>query len=323
MKEKLLDILAGRRGEFVSGQELADRLEVSRAAVWKGINALRREGIPVEASTNRGYCLPASADVLSAGELTRLLGRDAGRLTVRTFRSLPSTNREVKSAAAAGAPEGLVVLAERQTGGYGRRGRAFFSPDTTGLYMSLLLRPSLPAPASLLITTAAAVAAAEAVEELGGAPAGIKWVNDVIVGGRKVCGILTEAALSLESGSLDYAVLGIGVNLTSPAGGFPRELAGIAGAISDRPIPNGRCRLAASILRRFLPLYDHLSDASFFEAYRSRLTLLGKRITVLRGEEEREAEAIGLERDFRLLVRYSDGSTEALSSGEVSTRTEN
>ena len=322
MKEKLLYILSEKQGEYISGQELADRLSVSRAAIWKGIETLRKDGIPIEASTNRGYMLCSYADVLSSESIRKKLGSLAERIRIRTCREVGSTNTEVREAAKQGEPEGFVVISERQTAGCGRRGRQFYSPAFSGLYMSILLRPDMTAESSLLITTAAAVSAAEAIEAVSGKKTEIKWVNDILTDGKKVCGILTEAALSLESGSLDYAVLGIGVNLREPEGGFPDELLGIAGALFDRPVPDARNRLAAGIVKSFFSYYDSLAEKRFFEAYKSRLTMLGRRITVIKPEGDFKAEAIDLDGDFRLAVRYDDGKTELLSSGEVSTRPE-
>ncbi len=322
MKEKILYILSEKQGEYVSGQELADRLSVSRAAIWKGIETLRKDGIPIEASTNRGYMLSPYADVLSPEAIRQKLGGLADRIRIRAYREVASTNTEAKEAARRGEPEGLVILSEMQTGGYGRRGRKFYSPASSGLYMSILLRPDMAAESSLLITTAAAVSAAEAIETVGDRKTGIKWVNDITVDGKKVCGILTEAALSLESGSLDYAVLGIGVNLREPEGGFPEELRDVAGAVFNRPVPDARNRLAAGILKSFFSYYDSLAEKRFFETYKSRLTVLGRRITVIKPEGTAKAEATDLDGDFRLTVRYDDGKTEALSSGEVSTKPE-
>ncbi len=240
---------------------------------------------------------------------------------VQVYSELASTNRTVREAAKAGASEGLVVIAEKQTGGYGRYGRSFCSPDGTGLYMSVLLRPEGSPETALLITTAAAVAVAEAIEELTGRRCGIKWVNDLILDGKKICGILTEGALKPLSSSLDYAILGIGINVTEPMGGFPAEIQGIAGSLLATSEADFRNRLAAAVLRRFFGYYRCLTERSFFDAYRERLFFLGQPVRILRaGQEETEAIAFDIDRDFRLLVRYDDGRVEAISSGEIGIR---
>ena len=219
-----------------------------------------------------------------------------------------------------GAPEGTVVVAAAQTAGRGRSGKSFLSPAGTGLYMSVLLRPQLAMGDALLITTAAAVAVAHAVERVAAVTAQIKWVNDVYVDGKKVCGILTEGALDLENGGLRYAILGIGINICPPAGGFPPELAPIAGALTETGGEALRAPLAAAVLDEFFALYPHLTEKSFYDDYVSRSLLTGRQIEVLRGGMHLPATALGIDRDLHLRVRYADGSEENLAAGEVSTR---
>ena len=222
-----------------------------------------------------------------------------------------------------GVPEGYLVIADRQTAGRGRLGRSFASPKGTGLYMSLLLRPDMPASEAVRITVAAAVAAAEAVNALSGADAGIKWVNDLYLNGRKICGILTESVLG-SSDKPEYAVLGIGINLTEPDGGFDASIADKAGAIWKRgEMPEGfRERLAAEIVNRFLPYYRNLFGAELLKHYRELSVLTGKEVLVYRTfmekEEGRAVEVLGIEEDFGLRVRFEDGTEEILSTGEVS-----
>ena len=317
VKDAVLARLLNRRGEYLSGEELANALNVSRSAVWKTIGQLREDGYRIEAVTNRGYCL-TGGDVLSReGILAHL--RTPG-LDVEVCPCVSSTNTLLKAEAENGAPEGRVIVAGEQTAGRGRLGRSFFSPPGTGLYLSLLLRPKESAEAALRITTAAAVAVCEAIEALSGREAKIKWVNDVYLDGKKVCGILTEASLDLESGGLHYAILGIGVNALTPEGGFPEDLREIAGAVFEAGgAPELRCRLAAEILDRFLACYRAEDPAALFERYRARCFVLGRRVTVLSGGIAiGEGEAVGLEQDYRLRLRYDDGTEGLLQSGEVS-----
>ncbi len=260
------------------------------------------------------------SDRLSQNRIQKYLS-DLSFCTVKVYDELVSTNLTAREAGKAGAPEGLVVITDRQTGGYGRYGRSFCSPEGTGLYMSVLLRPEAPPETALLITTAAAVAVAEAIEELTGLRCGIKWVNDLILNGKKVCGILTEGALQASSFSLDYAILGIGINVTEPKDGFPSDIQSIAGAILPSEQADFRNRLAAAVLRRFFGYYRCLAERSFFDAYRERLFFLGQSVRILRaGQEESRAVALDIDRDFRLLVRYDDGREEAMSSGEIGIR---
>lgn len=233
--------------------------------------------------------------------------------------TVPSTNATAKALAANGAAEGTVVLAAAQTAGRGRLGRTFCSPDSTGVYMSLILRPQLPAENALFITVAAAVAVCRALERLGAATPRIKWVNDVYCRDRKVCGILTEAATNPVTGELSYVVLGIGINVTAPKGGFPAELAHIAGAAFSENAPS-REQVIAAVIDAFFAEYAHLEDGAFIDEYRARSMLGGRAVTVITPTSSREATALGVDERCRLLVRYADGSEETLSSGDVSLR---
>lgn len=319
VKNEVLAIFETSRGQLHSGQSLGDALGVSRNAVWKAIRQLQQEGHAIAAVSNQGYCLSPDSNILSPQSLRPFL-RDA-RLLPTVHSSIPSTNTALRQLAEEGAPEGTVLLAEEQTQGQGRRDHRFFSPSGGGLYMSLLLRPTLTATDALSITTCAAVCVAQAIERLGGPPAQIKWVNDIFCGGKKVCGIATLGSVDLESGGLRYAVLGIGINVFAPAEGFPPELANVAGSVfSDAPHGDLRSRLAGEVLSSFMEEYPHLSQRRFFTDYRQRCFVLGQPVEVLHGDKAIPAHALDLDRDFRLLVRYHDGREEALSSGEVRVR---
>ena len=317
-KEKLLELLEENREEYLSGEELAGTLAVSRAAVWKAVKSLQQEGYPIDAVTNRGYRLSRGGDRLSAPGIRKYLKDACRELPITVVEETQSTNTALRALAEAGAPEGTVYIAQSQTGGRGRMGRSFFSPTGTGLYLSLLLRPTTWEPArAAQLTAAAAAAMCEAIREVTGKEPGIKWVNDLLLDGKKVCGILTEASFSMESGVLEYAVLGLGVNVYPPEGGFPKELGEIAGAVLDTPGEDVRNRLAGEFLNRFLAGYAHPEDRSFLDTYRRRSVAVGRDITVLSGGHERRAFAFGVDDDCRLLVRYDDGTEQALSYGEI------
>ena len=184
--------------------------------------------------------------------------------------------------------------------------------------MSILLRPTLSCEKAVNITTAAAVAVAESVEELTGRKTGIKWVNDVLIENRKISGILTEAAINVESGTLDYAILGIGLNAYVPDGGFPDEISGIAGAIFDERKSGQRARLAALVLEKFFGYYEKTGSADCLEAYRKRCIVPGREITVISVDGSKPATALEIDENYRLHVIYPDKRQEFLSSGEIS-----
>ena len=235
------------------------------------------------------------------------------RLDIRTAAVTGSTNDDIKVLAEKGAEEGTAVIAGAQTAGKGRLGRSFYSPGDSGLYMSVLLRPRLDTADALAITTSAAVSAAEAIESVTDKTAGIKWVNDIYVSGRKVCGILTESSLAAD-GSLRYAVLGINAGETE----FPPELRDKAGTLgcgaSVRPV------LAAKVLERFFAYYDALPSRAYMEEYRRRSVLTGKTIEYEAGGILHTAEVLGIDDEARLKVRTSDGKVNYLASGEVNIR---
>lgn len=242
---------------------------------------------------------------------------------LQIFDTLPSTNTYLQELAEQGAPSGTAVLARHQTAGRGRMGRSFFSPSRTGLYMSLLLRLDESPETALLLTPMAAVAAAEGIEAVTGKHVQIKWVNDLFLCGKKVCGILAQSKLSDDGKRLAYAVIGIGINLTAPQEGFPSELSEIAGALyeqGEQPSEGLLETLAEEILSRLMELSRELTKRTYLPAYRERLCMLGRRITVAEQEQEAEATALAVDDDLRLLVEYADGRREWRSTGEIRIR---
>ena len=307
-------------GVPLSGEELAQRFGVSRNSVWKAVNRLKEAGYEITAATNRGYQLVGDSDVLSAENIRRQLGPAARDAAIEVRDRVTSTNTLLKELAEQGGREGMVIVAQEQTAGKGRLGRSFYSPKGTGLYLSILLRPSFSAQEALSITTAAAVAAAEAIDSLTGGEeeARIKWVNDVYYRARKVCGILTEASIDFETGGLHYAVLGIGVDLAEPEGGYSPELREVAGALFPAaPPPGARTKLAAQIIDRFFGYYRQLPGRGYMSEYRRRSLLTGVGITFQQGEELREGVVTGVDEEARLLVRLPDGTEKVFAAGEV------
>lgn len=319
-KDLVLEYLWSHADASVSGEELAARLELSRTAVWKAVEQLRQEGCCIESAPRRGYRLLSKSDVLSEAGIARYL--DAPGLRLHYVPQIGSTNTALKELGNAGEPAGYALVAGQQSAGRGRMGRSFYSPEDTGVYLSLLLRPTLPAREATAITACAAVAVAETLEELSGRETRIKWVNDLLMDGKKVCGILTEASLDCESGQLSYAVVGIGVNVLEPAGGFPEELRDIAGSVfPERALPELRCRVAAGILNRLWRFCGGERPADCFRPYRDRSLVLGKEVELLSpGKDPERARVLDLEPDYALRVQLPDGSERRVLSGEVRVR---
>lgn len=333
IKEQVLLLLEEQRGRFFSGQEIADRLCVTRASVWKAVKALQKEGYAIEAVTNKGYTLMKAPDVLSAAYIEQALWASGIELKVKIEKKVDSTNNVLKQYAANGEKGNLVLLAEEQSAGRGRRGRSFYSPEGTGLYMSLLLHPDAAPEEAAMLTTLTAAAAAKAIEKTVGEPVQIKWVNDVWMRGKKISGILTEGSASLEEGKLEYVIVGIGINIYEPEGGFPEEVREVAGAVFTSPVQreNLRNRLAAEFIINFMEYYHTFPARDYLEEYRKRCFVIGKRVKIVTpmGTPYKEAEpgpdrthalVLGIDDSCHLKVQYEDGVTEFLSSGEISVR---
>lgn len=326
-KDQITLLLEQNGDGFISGSTLAKRLGLTRAAVWKCVTGLSGDGYAVE-STHRGYRLGRESDAVSENSIRTYLGEYASVFEPEVFREISSTNSYLKEKASDslhGSTENEVktwhtVIASAQTAGRGRKGRSFISPPGTGLYLSVLLRPKADAGLAARITTAAAVAACVSIEACTEEHPQIKWVNDIYLRGKKVCGILTEASIGLESGGLDWAVMGIGFNVYEPEGGFPEELRETAGPIATERQRDLRSRIAAAFLKEFYRICSDLEGADLSEEYRKRCFLIGKEINVISGDKVTPATALDVDRECHLIVRYADGSTESLSSGEVSVR---
>lgn len=320
IKHEVLKLFEENRGKTINGAKLAEELKVTRSAVWKAVKTLQKDGYRIEAVTNKGYRLLEENDIVSKESITPFLKGEAINFELDVRQTVTSTNTIAKEFAASGAKEGTIIIAREQTEGRGRMGRTFYSPNASGVYFTIILRPKVSLEDSLLITTASAVAVAKAIETIAGVPASIKWVNDIFVGEKKVCGILTEASLNFESGSLEYAVVGIGINIATKD--FPDEISHSAGSVfrdkpGDTPVTS---ILVAEVLNNLANCLDNLTDKQYLEEYKNRSFLIGKDILVLKGANSTPAKAITIDDKARLVVEYEDGSREALISGEVSVR---
>lgn len=233
-----------------------------------------------------------------------------------------STNDYLKKLAASGAPHGTAVLSDHQTGGHGRRGRGFHSPAGVGIYLSMLLRPGC-APAQLMhLTCATGIAMCDAIETAAGFRPGIKWTNDLVYDRRKLGGILTELRLD-SRGLVDYAIIGIGINCCQKAEDFPEDIRSTAGSLSmvaGTEVP--RCRVAAAELDALYAMSRRLltEKEALMEQYRKDCITIGQDVSLVRGDEIRHGTALDIDAEGALLVRFPDGHTEAVNSGEVSVR---
>lgn len=322
-REKVLSLLRERQGEYLSGEAMSRSLGISRAGVWKAIEGLRQEGYVIASAPNRGYCLEEAPDKLRAGELS---GPLAGALVGSQLLCLDvtdSTNTECKRQAMAGAKEGLVVTAEEQTGGRGRRGRSFQSPRGKGLYLSALFRPKLEPARTADFTAWVAVAVCDGIEACCGVRPKIKWTNDIILGGKKLVGILTELGLESESNTLDYLVTGIGVNVNEISEDFSPEVREIATSLfQELGRPVRRAELAAQIalaLDRMYAVYPR-GKQDYLERYRADCITPGHQVQLITASARRQAFALEIDDNFNLVVELHNGRRETISAGEVSVR---
>lgn len=317
---RILELLRRQEG-FLSGEDIGRELSITRAAVWKGIKKLREEGYEIEAVTNRGYRLTNPETMYNKRELEQGLKTKTMGQSIYFYEETDTTNNRARELALEGAPEGTLVVAEKQTAGRGRRGKVWESPLGTGIWMSLVLRPQImPAEASVL-TLLCGLATAEAIEAETGLSAGIKWPNDILINGKKAVGILTE--MDCEMSQVHFVIPGIGINVNTAS--FPPEIAEIATSLyleCGKTI--SRRRLVHKVLERLEEHYETFlrtgSFAAMLEDYRKHCITLGKEVHVL-GREPFFAEALDITPEGELLVRRADnGKEEVVFSGEVSIR---
>ncbi len=321
LKQSVLQILENNRDSSVSGQQLADKLQVSRAAIWKAINSLKEEGYSIYATTNKGYRLYENTDLLSSEGIIPHLKESYSKLPIIVYKTIDSTNSQAKKQLVTNAVHGTVIAAEEQTNGRGRMGRSFYSPSKTGIYMSLILRPHLNISNAVLITTASAVAVCRAIKSLTDKKPEIKWVNDIYVNGKKVCGILTEAVTDFESRMVESIIIGIGINFKTTDEHFPDEIRETAGSLfTSESTGITRNRLIAEIINELLDIYDNLEDSNFIMEYKAQSMILGKEIVFYENSIENYGKAIDIDNSGGLVVETKKGEVITLNSGEITVR---
>lgn len=313
IKKKLLYMLENS-DTVISGETLAGKLNVSRNYVWKVINSLRNDGYIIDAVTNKGYSLSEKNILFSVFGIEKHL---KFKCDIQIYDNLSSTNTLAKQLADGGCEDKTIVIAREQSDGKGRLGRRFHSARG-GLYMSVVLRPILSIADTPLITVAAAVAVSRAVDKICDVSTGIKWVNDIFLNGKKICGILTQGSVNVENGSVDHVVLGIGLNINKPTEDFPEELKNIATSIYYTPV-NSRVqnKLIAEILNEFFTIYENMEKSNFLDEYRSRSIIIGKEVICVTDGGEFPATVKSIDNSAHLIVVDKYGKTHKLSSGEV------
>lgn len=330
-KSELLSILEKNKGKYISGQEFAKTLQVSRTAVWKAIKDLQADGYSIDAITNKGYSLSLESDILSEEAIRQNLVKENSDCNIKIYKSIDSTNNEAKRLVMNDCGYGTVIFSEEQTAGKGRRGKDFVSPKGDNIYASFILEPMIDVENSLLVTVGASVAVARAVNKIGekngvNYDPGIKWVNDLYLNDKKFCGILTEATTDLESGEIQNLILGIGIDINSDVTMYPKELHDVVGSINI--ISGHRNFMAATLINEVFGIQKELIDYSnglgdeprFMKEYRERSIVIGHDIYVIRDDTKVEARAIDIDKRGGLIVKYKTGETDTLSTGEISIR---
>ena len=320
MKTEILSMLRETDG-YISGQQICEQFQVSRTAVWKVMEQLKEEGYQIEAVRNRGYHLEKSPDVLGEAEIKSLLNTSWAGCDVLYFPETDSTNTRAKRLGDEGAVHGTLVAADRQTGGKGRRGRRWESPAGSSIYMSILLRPDIPPDQAPMLTLVMAQSTAEAIRIRTGEEALIKWPNDIVINGKKVCGILTE--MSTEIQWINHVVIGVGINVNTEY--FPEELTETATSIYlESGGKQQRSGLIAEVLKQFERYYAMFLEtgnlSAMQEEYNRLLVNRDREVKVLEPGNEYNGYAIGINETGELLIRTEDGQIREVYAGEVSVR---
>ena len=328
--QKVLKILKNAGGEFVSGEKIAQAIGVTRCSVWKAVLQLKKEGNMIYSVTNKGYSLSFSPELIEAESIKANLPRGFDGVSIKVVDKTESTNSLLRSLADAGAPSGTVVIAREQTAGRGRQGKSFVSERDCGVYMSMLVRPNLPAADIAFVTTLTGVAVCKAVNSATQLSPKIKWTNDIVADGKKLGGILTELTMNMETGKPDYCVVGVGVNCVTPPGGYDKEIRSIAGSIGElsgsEPDPN---RVAAAIIEHFYTAYFGSEPIAFgdrdetnwqrgyiIDEARDLSAILGQEIEVAVGDRRFSGIAIDISAEGSLILSC-DGEFKEFRFGEV------
>lgn len=296
--------------DYISGQYLAEKFGKSRAAVWKAIKALTAEGYDISAVTNKGYRLTENNDLISEQSIKSYLKHN---IDVIYYPSVDSTNNCCKRLLADGREGIFLVTADEQTAGRGRQGKSFYSPPLTGIYFSVVIRPHTSLHNAVTATTAAAVSVCRAIEKITDKNPKIKWVNDVYLDNKKICGILTEAITNFEDGTVDSVIVGIGINIKTTC--FPDDVTAAGNLNTDI----SRSRLIAAVTDELLEIASN-GYKSFIDYYRSHSLVIGEKIKFIQNAKVTPALAVAIDETGGLEVELENGEHTVLRSGEISIR---
>lgn len=319
-RDELLWYLKEERGNWVSGELLSDKLAVSRAAISKHVRKLREECYVIESSPKKGYLLSEVSKLLLPGEIQEGLDtRVFGKGDIVYLQETDSTNTRAKDLAARGAPEGTLIVAEKQTGGRGRRGRSWFSPPGDGIYSSIILRPIMSPGEAPRITLMTSVAVAEALLSLTRLKVRIRWPNDILVGGKKIAGILTE--ISTEMDGVDYIIVGLGLNVNTPSESFPEEIKGEATSIlMETGKQFSRVPLVRGYLEWYEKYYEMFKNDGFepiMRRWKELADIVGQQLMVGTVGKKYVGEVVDVDSDGVLILKDGKGDTHRIFSGDV------
>lgn len=320
VKDEVIKYLETNIGKLISGGELSKNLNVSRTAIWKAINALKDEGYNIESKKNEGYILNTNNNILSKEIIKKNTTAKVFGKEIDILKTVDSTNNYLKLKAQDKADEGLVAIAEQQTEGKGRKGKSFFSPTGSSIYMSVLLKPKIKISNINLITIIAAISVVEAIYNTTEIQTSIKWVNDVMYNNKKLCGILTEASIEGESGDINYIVLGIGINVKKI--NFPDDIKNVATSLGNiTSIDYNRNELIGQLLTQLENNYNKLfsnNQCELINSYRNYLSMLGNEINVILSDSTYRAKALDIDENAHLIIQLPSGEITKINCGEIS-----
>lgn len=323
MRDRILKELKNHMGDYVSGEELSNKLQVSRTAVWKYINQLKASGYVIDSQTKKGYKLLESPDSLLPYEIKENLNTSFVGGEIKFLEEVDSTNLYAKRMAEDGFPDGTVIIADEQLKGKGRLGREWVSPKGKGIWMTIMLKPGINPSHAAKVTLLAACAVNKAISETCGIDTRIKWPNDIVCNGKKLCGILAEMGAELDE--INYLIVGIGINVNIDKDEFPQELHSIATSIKiEKGMDISRKTLVVNILNNFEAYYKTFlktgSIAGFIPEYKEKSAIIGKEVNIISSTQRFTGKVLDISAEGQLLVKLEDGTVKEIISGEVSIR---